>query len=127
VPERSRLVIMLDEPYFFDYARNEIWNLDMPGSASPAPGIPCFQGPEVVAEYFLAHGIRHVAFVLGDRSAYLYRRDVWFDHLFGTEEIWRVYAPYMVDVMSNLGALADSRVRMHEEAGMVLLDLEARK
>jgi len=127
VPERSRFVIMLDEPYFLDYARNEIWNLDMPAAASPAPGIPCFQGPEVVAEYFLAHGIRHVAFVLGDRSAYLYRTDVWFDHLFGTEEIWRVYAPYMVDVMANLAALADSRLRIHEEAGMVLLDLEARK
>ena len=127
VPERSRLVIMLDEPYFLDYARNEIWNLDMPAAASPAPGIPCFQGPEAVAKYFLAQGIRHVGFVLADRSAYLYRTDVWFEHLFGTEEIWRVYAPYMVDVMTNLAALAESRLRIHEEAGMVLLDLETRK
>jgi hypothetical protein len=126
-PAGSRVLVMLDEPYFLDYARNEIWNLDMPGTASPQPGIPCFQGPEPVAEYLHAHGIRHVAFVLPERSTYLYRRDIWFDHLYDPEEIWRTYAPYMVDVIDNLVALAATRVHLRDEGGMVVLDLEARQ
>ena len=62
-----------------------------------------------------------------DRSAYLYRRDVWLDHLYDSEEIWRIYAPYMVDVMDNLIALAATRKHLHEEADMVVLDLEERR
>ena len=126
-PAGARMLIMLDEPYFLDYARNEIWNLDMPGTASPQPGIPCFQGPEVVAEYLHAQGIRHVAFVLPDRSTFLYRREIWFDHLYDPDEIWRVYAPYMVDVMDNLLALSTTRVHLYEESGMIVLDLEAKR
>ncbi len=127
VPAGARVLIMLDEPYLLDYARNEIWNLDMPGLASPAPGIPSFQGPEPVAAYLRGLGIRHVALVMPDRSAYLYRRDVWLDHLYDSEEIWRIYAPYMVDVMDNLIALAATRKHLHEEADMVVLDLEERR
>lgn len=126
-PSGARILVMLDEPYFLDYARNEIWNLDMPGAASPQPGIPAFKGPEPVADYLRAQGIRYLAFVLPDRSVYLYRRDIWFDHLYDPDEIWRIYAPYMVDVMDNLTALAKTRAHLHEEAGMVLLDLEVRQ
>jgi hypothetical protein len=126
-PAGSRVLVMLDEPYFLDYARNEIWNLDMPGTASPQPGIPCFQGPELVAEYLHSQGIRYLAFVQPESSVYLYRREIWFDHLYDPDEIWRIYAPYMVDVMDNLVALAVTRVHLHEESSMILLDLEARK
>ncbi len=126
-PAGARILIMLDEPYFLDYARNEIWNLDMPGTASPQPGIPCFQGSEPVAEYLRSKGIRYVAFVQPETSVYLYRRDIWFDHLYDPDEIWRIYAPYMVDVIDNLVSLATTRVHLADEAGMVVLDLEARQ
>ena len=125
-PAGSRVLVMLDEPYFLDYARNEIWNLDMPGTASPQPGIPCFQGPELVAEYLKSQGIRYLAFVQPESSVYLYRRDIWFDHIYDPDEIWRIYAPYMVDVMDNLVKLAATRVHLAEENGMIVLDLEAR-
>ena len=127
IPSGARLLVMLDEPYFLDYGRNEIWNLDMPGTASPAPGLPSFQGPEPFADYLRAQGIRHVAFISPDRSTHLYRRDVWFDHIYDPEEIWRSYAPYMVDVMDNLVALAATRVHLHDESGMTVLDLEAKR
>jgi hypothetical protein len=126
-PRDARLLVMVDEPYFLSFARNEIWNLDMPGTASPSPGIPCFQGAEPVAEYLRTKGVRYVAFVLPERSTFLYRRDVWFDHLYDADEMWRVYAPYMVDVIDNLVALAATRVALYEGSGMVLLDLEQRR
>jgi len=126
-PAGSRLLIMLDEPYFLDYGRNEIWNLDLPATASPRPGIPCFQGPEPVAEYLRAQNIRYLAFVLPDRSAFLYPRELWFNRIYDQDELWRIYAPYIGDVLDNLVALAGTRVHVVEESGMILLDLEQRK
>jgi len=126
VPAGSRMLVMLDEPYLLDYARNEIWNLDMPGTASPAPGIPSFQGPEPLADYLRSKGIRYLAFVMPERSAFLYRQNVWLAHVYDNDEIWRIYAPYMLDVMNNLVALAGTRAHVGDEAGMVVLDLEAR-
>ena len=123
VPEGQRILVMVDEPFWFDYRRNEIWNLDMPGASSPQPGIPCFRGPEPVAEYLGAHGVRYVAFVDPARSTFMYRRDIWFDHLYDPDEIWRVYAPYITDVIDNLVALSSTRKHLREEAGMVVLDL----
>ncbi len=126
-PAGARLLVQVDEPYYFDYARNEIWNLDMPGTASPRPGIPCFQGPEPVAEYLRTKGVRFVVFVRSERSRYQYRQQVWLEHLFGAEEIWRIYAPYMLDVMENLAKLADTRVLLHEAAGIIVMDLEGKR
>jgi hypothetical protein len=125
VPSGERVLVMLDEPYLLDYARNEIWNLDLPGTASPKPGIPCFQGPEPVAEYLRGLGIRHIVVVLPEKSTFLYGPDLWKPRLYDPDEIWRVYAPYVVDVTENLTALAQSRVHVAEEAGMVVLDLDA--
>jgi hypothetical protein len=126
-PAGARVLVMLDEPYFLDYARNEIWNLDLPGTASPSPSIPCFQGPEAVAEYLHGLGIRHLVFVMPEKSMFLYGPDLWRPRLYDPDEIWRVYAPYVVDVMENLVALSKTRVHVHDEGGMVVLDLEKRK
>ncbi|MDB4998319.1 MAG: hypothetical protein JWM74_5751, partial [Myxococcaceae bacterium] len=125
VPAGSRMLVMVDVPYLLDYGRNEIWNLDLPGTASPKPGIPCFQGPEAVVAYLRGLGIRHLLFVLPDKSAFLYPSDLWRPRLYDPDEIWRVYAPYVVDVTENLVALSKSKKHLHDEGGMVLLDLDA--
>jgi hypothetical protein len=127
IPRGARLLVMVDRPYLFDYGRNEIWNLDMPGAASPSPELPCFQGPEPVAAYLLSHGIRYVAFVLPDRSTFLYRRSIWFDHIYDPVEMWRVYAPYITNVIDNLVSLSQSRQQLLEREGMVLVDLQERR
>jgi hypothetical protein len=126
-PAGTSILVLLDQPFHLDFARNEILNLDMPGTASPAPGIPCFLGPEPVAKYLLAKNIRYVAFVESRHSTHLYRRGIWLDHIWDPDEIWRTYAPYMLDVMDNLALLAKSRRHLHDEEGMILLDLEARQ
>jgi hypothetical protein len=127
VPSGARLLIMLDEPYRLDYRRNEIWNLDLPGSASPKPEMPCFQGAEPFAAYLIKLGIRHVAFVQEQRSLHLYGRGLWFDRVWSADEIWRVYAPYVVDVIDNLTALSRTRAHLFDEAGMIVLDLETKQ
>ena len=59
------------------------------------------------------------------------RRDMTFPHPEPTPyhrmlRTW-TYAPYIVDVMANLSALAETRVHLDDESGMVVLDLEQRR
>lgn len=123
VPEGASFAAMVDYPYYFDFARNPIFNIDMPGYASLKPDMPYFQGPEKVAEYFLAHDIRYVVYVRPEHSHWLYQREFWFARMFNEEELWRLVAPYFVDLIDNFTALRSSRKVLQEEAGIVVLDL----
>jgi hypothetical protein len=123
VPPGERMAVMVDETYLLDFARNPIFNIDMPGYSSLKPGMPFFEGPEKVAQYFLAHGIRYVIYVRPEFSHFLYRREFWFSRMFDNEEIWRLCAPYFVDLIDSFTLLRDSRKNVYEEAGVVVLDL----
>lgn len=127
VPAGERLAAMVDATYELDFKRNEIFNLDMPGYSSMKPDMPYFEGPEKVAEYFLSHGIRYVVYVRPEFSHWLYQREFWFVRMFNEEEIWRLCAPYFVDLIDTFTALRESRKNLHEEAGIVVLDLATRR
>ena len=68
VPAHQRILVMVDDPYLFDFRRNDVLNFDQPGAVSPAPHIPYFRGPEALAAYFAQSGIHYLAFVLGGSS-----------------------------------------------------------
>ncbi len=127
VPAGERMVAMVDATYLLDYARNPVFNLDMPGFSSMKPDMPYFQGSEKVAEYFLAHGLRYVVYVRPEFSRSLYQREFWFKRMFNEEELWRLCAPYFVDLIDTLTALRESRKNVYEEAGLVVLDLATRR
>lgn len=127
VPGGAALAVMVDDAYYVDYARNPIFNIDMPGFSSLKPDMPFFEGSEKVAEYFLAHGIRYVMYVRPEHSHWLYQREFWFRRMFNEEEIWRLIAPYFVDFIDSLTALRESRKVVVEEAGIVVLDLAERR
>jgi hypothetical protein len=46
--------------------------------------------------------------------------------LYGPTEIWRTYAPFVLDTLRNLDELTRTRKILHEEEGCVVLDLETR-
>jgi hypothetical protein len=126
-PAGTPIAVLLDEPAYLDYARNRILNLDTPGYASWRPGMPFFRGPEPVAAYFLEHGVRHIAFVRGEASRYMYRRDEWMRRLLVDTELWRIQSAYLIDCVDNFAALAASRAVLYEEDGMVMIDLGVRR
>lgn len=127
VPAGAPMAVALDQPYLLDFARNPIFNLDTPGFASPAPGMPFFAGPEPVASYFLGRGIRYVAFVRGEDSRYQYRREVWLRRIVTDRELGQVQGAYAVDCLDNFAALAASRTVLFERDGMVVVDLGERR
>jgi hypothetical protein len=123
IPPGESVAVMVDKTYLLDFSRNRVFNIDMPGFASLEPDMPFFRGPEPVAEYFLAHGIRYLMFVRQEFSQYLYQRSFWFDRMFADDEIWRIVSPYFVDLIDSFTALSKSRHVMKEIGGIVVLDL----
>lgn len=123
LPEGAKVAVLLDEPYYLDFARNEVFNLDMPGYASLSPGLPYFRGAAAKADYFRRLGIRYLMFVTSDFSRVHYRREFWFQRMFTEEEIWRLYTPYQLDMIDSLAELKKGYRVLGEERGIVTLDL----
>ncbi len=125
VPAGARLAVLLDEPYHLDFARNPIWNLDMPGYSSLSPGLPYFTGDKAVEAYFRGLGVRYLAYVRIGYSRYHYRREYWVQGVGDEQEVWRAHAPYEIDFLDNLTAIDSRHHRLFDERGLVVIDLEA--
>ena len=123
VPEGKRIAIALDEPHWLDFARNPIWNLDMPGYSSLAPGMPFFQGSVRLEEYLRGTGVRYLAFVRPAFSRYYFRREYWLKLLNDEMAIWRNHAPYVIDFIDNVEDIARRHPPTFEERGLVVVDL----
>ncbi|HUJ63370.1 MAG TPA: hypothetical protein VLX92_32955 [Kofleriaceae bacterium] len=123
IPAHVRVAVMLDQPAYLDFARDDLANLDTPAFASPPPGWPAFQGPAALRDYLLATGYRYVAFVRPDRSAYFYRRDAWLARLFDESDLFTAMAAHAIDASDTLVALAATSHVLYDEDGLVALDL----
>lgn len=125
VPAGAAMVAMVDDAALLNFARNRIVNLDTPGFASEPPGLPMFVGAEAKAAYFRGSGLRYLAFVRGTHSRYFYRREYWMERIFWDAELWRIVAAYQVDMADSFAELAARYPVRFDEAGLVVLDLEA--
>jgi hypothetical protein len=128
IPAGAPMLVMLDEAFWFDFSRNRIDIIDLPGAASPPPGMP-LDDDDRLASYALEHGYRYLAFVLPTASRALYRRDVWEKQLSNPNdglEIWRLTAPVYLHTFDRLTGLAKSRLKLYDDGTMVAVDLGAR-
>ncbi|MCA9587291.1 MAG: hypothetical protein KC657_18315 [Myxococcales bacterium] len=123
VPAGERLAVLVDEPHYLDFKRNPIWNLDMPGYASLPPGMPSFQGSEALERYFATIGVRWLMVVMPDHSRYHYRRPYFLELFVNEQEIWRAYAPYLVDFIDNIAEIRGRHREVARERGVVVIDL----
>jgi hypothetical protein len=114
---------LVDEAMWLDYRRNRIVNLDLPGFAAPAPGLPSFLPIEVWRSYFHSQGIRYLVYVDGSYSQYLFRRKIWAEATFSDHGIWRFMATHMVDIIDAMSGLAARSKVLYREDGFVALDL----
>ena len=125
VPPGERIAVLVDEPYYLDFARNPIWNLDMPGYASLAPGMPFFAGSQAVEDYFRGLGVRWLMFVIPDASRYQYRREYLLELFINEQEVWRTYGPYLVNYLDSEIEIGSRHRKVASERGMVVIDLSA--
>jgi hypothetical protein len=123
VPPGEPLLVMVDYPFMFDFARNDIYNMDTAAAVSPPPGFPYFKGPEAVAQYLRDQNIRYLAFVRPERAMSLFNREVWERQAREPHPLWRAQAPVYLDIFDNFAALAATRKHLYDDADLVLLDL----
>ena len=77
VPPGKAFLAVTSQPIFFDFRRNIIHNVDLPGAASPDPGMPIFDGPAAVKHYLQAQGIDYIVCVDFTKDRALYARRFW--------------------------------------------------
>jgi hypothetical protein len=108
IPLSEKTFAVLNKPYLLDYSRGAIWNADMIGVCSLPPKIPYFAGPQALKNYLLGHGVHYIAYsdfdYLTDQVEYY--RSLSVIRVTGPERIYRVLAPYYLDLMANLDRLA---------------------
>jgi len=123
IPVGQSMLTMTDNPYFFDFRRNDIMNVDTPGAAGPGGRFPMFGGSEVFVTYLLKQHIRYFSFVLPTTSRRLYNRGMWETHLHGSNPLWSGQAPFYLQLMTVVEELAKTRRRLYDDGYMVAVDL----
>ena len=68
VPAGETIIARLDRNFLFDFKRNRVYINDTPGGASLPPGIPLKSGSEAMADYFLSHNLKYIAYSYGNEA-----------------------------------------------------------
>jgi hypothetical protein len=115
VPPSAPVLTVLHFPWLLDYKRQPIYNIDLMGLCSPAPGIPVFHGPQALKTYLQSLGIRYIAAHDFDNPTYLfaeeypeYSRSLWLSRRYRWEREQRRMVPVYLDVMSSIDQLEKS-------------------
>lgn len=124
VPEGGRLLAAVEQPFALDYRRNVIFNVDVPGAASPDPGMPFFKGPGPLKDYLLGQSIPYIAFRnFSMAGGCLYRREMWEYYAADDHPMWRRQSRYFLDFMDNVEALAGSEKTIYRGDGLSVIEL----
>ncbi len=106
VPPGEKFLTAVAHPYALDYRRNGVLTIDVPGGASPAPGMPFFRGATALKKYLVGQSIRYVAYRdFTNPGGCLYRRGLWEFHARSDHPMWVAQSRYFFDFMKNIEAL----------------------
>jgi len=131
VPAGKTILCATDYPFLFDFRRNTIFCVDLPGMASPGAAMPCAQGPAVLAAYLKQHGIDFLLcpdFDAEPPDAF-YSRKYWNFRLTcpmdtdGRVAIDRIYAVTALDFMDNTDAIARTSTKTASVEGIRVIRL----
>ncbi len=126
IPTGAKVLAMVNYPYALDYRQHDIVNIDVPGAASPGQGMPFNQGPQKLKAYLQAYSISHLIFDdLNDRAACLYNRALWQYHRDAEIAAWQYGAPFYLDFMDNVEALARSERIVYRKNGFHVVALNS--
>ena len=124
VPAGRGILAIVDHPFLLDYRRNGIFNVNVPGVASPDPGMPFFLGPTALADYLKSLDIDFVAYRdFSVPSGCLYRRDMWQAHRRDGTTLWREHARYYLDLMESVESLAKDVATVYSARGLRVIAL----
>ncbi len=123
VPAGEVFLARVEKPFLLDFKQNRILVADVPGEASPPPGVPLYKGSEALADYLVSQSIRYVAYAykseLGmTREVVEYRLKNWNFSRWVTIE-----SKQTLDFQENLKELGQTRKRIYDDGEFFVLDL----
>jgi hypothetical protein len=122
VPAGATVLARLQYPFLLDFKRNVVYIIDWPCATGIRSTIPCFNGPESLARYLVADGIRYVAYDYAAEAGYSHAV---FVHRLEPANPWftRVAARSTFDFQASLKQLGGTRRRIYDDGQTFVLDL----
>jgi len=106
VPAGEPILAAVDAPYLLDYSRNEIFNIDAIGGASPWGGLPYFKGADSLKKYLIKNQVNYILAVEFDKGLLMYTRKHWTDPIRQEWYFKEIYSKYSLDFMDSVDELA---------------------
>ena len=124
-PAGSKILVAVDTPYGFDFSRNPIFLVDVPG-ASGFGKWPLHQGPEALRQHLVDLGFSYIIASDFDNAMLLYTRKHWTEHQRPEWFFKEVWGKYFLDFMDSVDALAKTQRVVATAANLRLIDLKSR-
>ena len=126
VPQKSRVLTRLDNPFLMNFKKHTIWIADFPGGASLPPGMPSFKGEEALADYLVSHLIRYVAYSYANEANF--PRKFFEPMLIPNKNKWlENQALNTFEFQDSLQKLGESRKRIYDDGENFVIDLSSKK
>lgn len=138
LPPDEILLTRLSKPFLLNFSRNPVFIVDLPGYASPPPGMPLFKGSEALSDYLTAESIRYVAYDYakepGAQRAYWQKKlgseiYPWVQpkRILELRPFLRRQIQYTLDFNDNLQKLGQSRKKVYDDGKRFVIDLLSRE
>jgi hypothetical protein len=124
VPAGKRILVCCDYPFLFDHGRNDIWIIDLPHGASPAPGLPYKKPPEEMKRYLRGQGIEYIIYVDFDEGGWLYSRPFRKQQLELNIPLNQIMAPFMLDFFTAIEQLGTTETKLGRLNGINVVQLK---
>lgn len=122
IPPGEPLLARLSKPFLLDFTSNPIYTIDWPCAASPPPGLPCFSGPKLLAEYLCSRSIRYIAFSYSEEAGF--PRSLARSRLKHENNFWRTSAEYTIAFHDILLEMVTQYATIYDDGKNFVLDLD---
>ena len=117
IPAGATVLTFVDRPFLLNYRRNVIYSIDMPGMASPPPGLPFFQGSAALARYLHNQSIDYLICADFDSDQFMYSRKLYLPGNSRDIIVQRTGAR-VIDLFQNVDDLAASSPLLFNRDGL---------
>lgn len=106
--EGASFISSTEKPFYFDFSRNTVFLLDIPGNVSPPPGLPEFKNTNKVDQYLRDLKIEYLVFNPPQSTHGMYSREKWSEVLGNRgRDYHREWLPYFMDLFDYLDKKSD--------------------
>ena len=108
IPEGEPILVMANYPHVFNFTRNKIYLIDLPGTCSPDPGMPMVRDSHLFNNYLRSQGISYIIHNDFNKAFTYCNRKFWNNELVNGEVLVKFMAANFISTMNNLEALDES-------------------